>query len=470
MTINKKTIRFFGITLTFLLLLVFITPALAFEPMGGDRVVIEEGQVIDDDLYVSANTFILNGTVKGDLIAFGNTVIIGPKGVVEDDLLAAGQAIVINGKVGDSARIAGAMLQLGNSAQIGGDLLTAGYSTEAQSGSSVGKDVVATGSQAVLSGDIARNLKVYAGGVQLNGRVGGDMLAAVGNPEDIPPVSPITFMPLDPQVSPPPTVKGGLTIGQDAEIGGDLTYTASQDASIPSGVVNGKLTYNEPTLTEAEQAPPPTAGEKALNWFFDFLRKFVALLIIGLLLMWLLPDVVRKSSQLLQSKPLPSFLWGFLFHFLFFFGIFLLIVIVIILASLLGALTLGSLVLTIIAAGAVVVSSLLLAFQISFAYIAKLILAYLIGYLILSKIYKGSAENRFYPVVLGVFLLVLAIAIVELIPVLGGLLVFLVTMFGLGALVLLIWGYVKGTPTELGVENVVSDEPATVIMEETETE
>jgi len=467
MKTKRRIVSISGLLFTFFLALVLITPALAFEPMGGDRVVIEEGQVIDDDLYVSANTFILNGTVKGDLIAFGSTVIIGPKGVVEDDLLAAGQSIVINGKVGDSARIAGAVLLLGNSAEIGGDLLSAGYSTEAQSGSKVGKDAVITGSQAVLSGEISRNLRVYAGGVQLNGSVGGDVEGEVGGPEDMSPVSPLNFMPLDPQVSPPPIIKGGLTIGQDSEIGGDLTYTSTTDAAIPSGVVSGKVTRNEPTPTEAEQTPPPTPEEKALSWFFDFLRDFVALLVIGILLMWLLPDLVRKSSQILQRKPLRSFLWGFLFYFLFFFGIFLLIVIVIILAALLGVLTLGSLVFTVIAAGAVLVSSLLLAFQISFAFIAKVILAYLIGYLILSKIHKGSAEHRFWSVVLGVFFLVLAFALVQLIPALGGLLVFLGTMFGLGALVILGWGYLRGASAELDVETIVSDGPPTVIMDET---
>jgi len=45
--------------------------ARAFDGRSGEKVVIEAGEVIEDDLYVTANEFVLDGTVKGDLIAFG---------------------------------------------------------------------------------------------------------------------------------------------------------------------------------------------------------------------------------------------------------------------------------------------------------------------------------------------------------------------------------------------------------------
>ncbi len=63
-----------ALALLAVLLLGLSSPAQAFTPMAGETVVIEEGQVIEDDLYVSANTFILKGTVKGDLIAVGSLV------------------------------------------------------------------------------------------------------------------------------------------------------------------------------------------------------------------------------------------------------------------------------------------------------------------------------------------------------------------------------------------------------------
>ncbi len=58
---------------------------------------------------------------------------------------------------------------IGETAQIGGDLLAAGFSVETASDSQVGQDVVAAGSMVGLSGEVARNVQVAAGGVYLNG-------------------------------------------------------------------------------------------------------------------------------------------------------------------------------------------------------------------------------------------------------------------------------------------------------------
>ncbi|NOH03260.1 MAG: hypothetical protein HND47_15515 [Chloroflexi bacterium] len=94
-----------------LLALTIATPALAFEGREGDVVVIEADEVIDDDLYVSANEFTLEGTVKGDLFVAGNVITIN--GTVEGDLFAGGNSVIINGTVMDDVRIGGAALKLG---------------------------------------------------------------------------------------------------------------------------------------------------------------------------------------------------------------------------------------------------------------------------------------------------------------------------------------------------------------------
>lgn len=100
--------RFFRILVnSFLLALLALglaTPALAFDGREGDNVVIDASEVINDDLYVGAENFTLEGTVKGDLVVAGAVITIN--GTVEGDLIAAGQAIIINGVIGDDARVA----------------------------------------------------------------------------------------------------------------------------------------------------------------------------------------------------------------------------------------------------------------------------------------------------------------------------------------------------------------------------
>jgi cytoskeletal protein CcmA (bactofilin family) len=154
-------------------------PARAQEGTGGEVVIIERGQVVEDDLYVGANQFVLRGTINGDLYVVGGTITIEPSGVVEGDLGAAGQSIVVNGQVNGDARLAGAALRLGG--QVSEDLIVAGYSLETLEGSSVGDNLTFFGSQAILAGDIAGNVRVAANGVELNGAtIGGDVNAMVG--------------------------------------------------------------------------------------------------------------------------------------------------------------------------------------------------------------------------------------------------------------------------------------------------
>ncbi len=73
----KTIFKFISIfSLITLLALTFATPAYAFDGRSGENVVIKANEVIEDDLYVTANNFVLNGTVKGDLIVFGATITI----------------------------------------------------------------------------------------------------------------------------------------------------------------------------------------------------------------------------------------------------------------------------------------------------------------------------------------------------------------------------------------------------------
>src|SRR4030065_362907 len=141
------------IGLAFFVLLITAFTARAFEGRGGGVVIIEADEVIDDDLYVAANKFTLNGTVEGDLVVAGSTIEIN--GTVEGDLIAAGQSIVVNGTVEDDARMAGYGLTVGG--KVTDDLIVAGFSLEHKSGANLGWHLIFAGYQALLAGDVAEN-------------------------------------------------------------------------------------------------------------------------------------------------------------------------------------------------------------------------------------------------------------------------------------------------------------------------
>jgi hypothetical protein len=422
-----------------LLLLAFLffalaSPAQAYTPMSGEQVTIDEGEVIDDDLYVTANTFTLKGTIKGDLIVLASVVTIAPTGVVEGDLMAAGQGVSVNGQVLDDVRIAGATLVIGQNAVVGDDVLAAGYSLDLQSGSQIQGDTALAGSLVSFSSQVAGDLVAGTAGFQLDGAIAGNAKIAVGSSEDVPRFNPFTFMPKVPGLPAAVTIPGGLTFGPNASVGGNLTYVAPTQVEIPTGVVAGEVAYNAPPPQQKEEvAPPPTEAEIFLKWFIGLVRTLVTLLIIAVLIGFVAPGFLRKSVVLLNSRLWMSLLWGVIGVVGFGFGLFLLGFVVTILMIILGILTLGDLVGTTLMLGLWLGYTLILGYKILTAYVAKIVVSACLGSWLLGKINSPAAEHRIWPAVLGVVILVFLWSI----PILGWLVNLAIILFGLGAVLLL---------------------------------
>ena len=64
----KHVFRGLSTILIVTLLMIFTAvPVLAFDARSGETVSVASGEVVDDDLYVGANTVIIDGTIYGDL-------------------------------------------------------------------------------------------------------------------------------------------------------------------------------------------------------------------------------------------------------------------------------------------------------------------------------------------------------------------------------------------------------------------
>jgi cytoskeletal protein CcmA (bactofilin family) len=411
-----------------LVLFTFAPAALAFEFREGDTVVIGASEVVEDDLYVGAGTFTLDGTVKGDLIVFGGTIEIN--GTVEGDLISAGQTVTVRGTVADDARIAGQVLTLDSEARVGDDVMAAGFSIEGKKGSSVDGDFIYGGYQALLAGDVAQDLTVGVGGLQLSGSIGGDVKAEVGEVEEGPP--PTFFMSFMPNVPAMPSVPMGLTVDEGARIGGKLDYTSASEWSIPAGVVAGAITRHEPEI-EVEEEVVVSPAKRAGEWFLRHLRRLVTLLLVGLLIVWVVPGWTKRVAGALQAKPLPSLGWGVVSIAAFILALLVLLILTIIVAVILGTVTLGGLAGTTAWIGGLTMALLVFFFSIAVTYITKVVVSFLGGRLILARLKPDWADGRIWPLVVGVVLFVIITAI----PVLGWLVNLVVVLLGLGALWLL---------------------------------
>ena len=354
----------FVLTIAFVIVLGLANPVSAYETRTGEIVVIEAGEVVDDDLYITAATFILRGTVKGDLIVMGQTISIEPGSLVEEDFMAGGQSVEIAGTVLDDVRIGGAVLTVTDSGVIGDDLLAASYSLDIAPGSSIGGDVIYAGGQIQHSGNIAGDLVAATGALALKGQVGGDVDAQVGDATGAPPFNPMQFIPNMPLA---PTIPGGFTVGPNAQVSGNLSYTSATVVDIPPNAVQGETTRIEPLLPDevTEDKPTePTTGDKILGWIARLIRNTVSLLLIGLLLALLLPCYIPANAEKLRKSPWPSLGWGILVFFGFFFAIFVVVFIIVILTIIFGLITLGDLALTIMMIGLAVVVILIALFKI----------------------------------------------------------------------------------------------------------
>ena len=425
---GSKLFLLFGVAL--LAALLFAPPAGAIETRSGDDVVIGSDEVVKDDLYVGADNVTVDGTVEGDLVAGGGTIRVN--GTVEGDLIAAGQTVIVNGAVEDDARIAGQALVIGEDARIADDLISGAYSLESKPGSTVGGELIYGGYQALLAGTVDQNVRGGMGALELDGEVGGNVNVGVGGANGEP--TGVQFAP-NPEVT-IPNVEPGLTLTDSARVGGNLNYESSARGDIaPGAEIAGNVNYQKVAADEAAE-PGPTGVTAVL---LDSARRFVTLLLVGLLLVWVAPRLVRGASDTLRGRLLISLGWGVLDFALVAVVALLVVLATVLLALVFGLVTLGGLAAAIIGLGTLAEVLLAVTFLIAIGFLAPVVVSFLGGRMLLGWALPDRAEDRVLPLAVGLILYVLLRAI----PILGVLVAIAVALIGLGALSVWIWMKLK---------------------------
>jgi hypothetical protein len=248
------------------------------------------------------------------------------------------------------------------------------------------------------------------------------------------------FIPNMPSI---PRVPAGLTIGDNASIGGTLTYEAPEEAEIPSDAVSGETEYTQ--VIEATATPKGETGvqkeaestsqrlaKSASDWGKALLRNLMSLLIVGLLVAWLYPRMLSGGGETLKIRPWASLGVGALTGIVFWLAMPLLSFIFAGAIALLGLLSLGGLVLPAILLGSLILLAISLAFLVSSGYFSKLVISQVLGQLILGGFKSPAANHRFWPWLLGLGIFIL----LRSIPYIGWIVNALAVLFGLGAFVL----------------------------------
>lgn len=438
----KRSLIALGLLVAVTLLLT--APVLGADVRTKDVIIIDDD--VDDDLYVACSTLTVNATVHGDLVAVAGEITIN--GVVEGDFWGAGGKLHINGTVADDVRFAGSDLRLGSAAQIGDDVMGAGFGFGAEPGSTVGSDVYVAGYQALLDGEITGDVTAALAGLEISGHIGGDVTAEVAEPDpEFEQWS--VFMRMWSPYMPSRIIGSGLRIAEEAQIDGELAYTSAVTAEIPDEVVGGAIVYQTPVPEEVEppeiEVPEVPAGALTLaavvawfvRWVLGVLRNFVTLLIMGVVVLWLMPKWLKEAVRHWKEKPVHSLGWGVAALLAFFVAVPALLMAMVILDIVLGMLTLGGLVPPITGIMLVLEGAVVVGFSIMAVYVTKIAFGYLIGWLILRHTADDFIDKAMglIPLLIGLAIFVLARSI----PIIGGLFSLAVTVFGLGAIWLVVW-------------------------------
>lgn len=422
--------RFFALFTIILLVLAFVAiiPVQAFQE--DDDGIIEAGEVIDDDVFISAEQVIVDGTVNGNLFANGADIIVN--GTVNGNLLAfgakvkvngaingsiafAGQSMAMNGQVNGSVYAAGASVVLGSQAEITHNLYFTGFSLETQSGSQVGIDVSAQCYQVIITGDIGRNISGHMSAFELHGSVGGNIEITVDSQGS-------TGMKYD-FGGLPSAIPSGIRIADDATVGGEVIYTSTSKQSDQIALPDNQIRFEQ--IEAKEQLTLP---KLFMNRLLDAGRNFVSLLILGALALWLIPIPLQQTSQA-SRKLLPSLGWGILVALVLPITIILAATIIFVAGLLLSVVTLGKLAFLVfmISSSLLVLTIALITLFIFFG--SNLIVAKMVGDWLFKLFLPTYHVHALFPLIVGIFLYVCFASI----PFAGLLVSLVVSLIGTGA-------------------------------------
>ena len=359
--------------LTLVVLILALTPsaAAAADIRQGQDITIATTDTIEDDLYAFGTNVAINGTIHGDLIAAGNFITVD--GSVTGNVIAAGQSVTIRGQVGGSVRAAGNMIVVDG--KVTNDLLAAGNEVTILSNGRVGRDGVIAATNTTVNGQIGRDLQVGGANLKIDGAVGGRVLASIDR----------------------------LQLTDRATVGGSLKYTSKNEAQIANASsVKGSIERQTP---EPGRAPLVT-GQAAL--VVEWLKGLIGLLILGILVVFFFPGFSRRAGEALVRSPWLTLAIGALVLI----GLPILSIVFFAVGALIGGWWIGFVVLALF--------TVVLAVSLPVAAVG-------VGGALL------RIAGRPVPVWLALFIGLVALLLVALVPILGGLVIFCALLFGMGA-------------------------------------
>ncbi|MGF1760979.1 polymer-forming cytoskeletal protein [Photobacterium sagamiensis] len=328
---------------------------------------------VEHDLYTAGRHIEILAEVKGDLVAAGQ--VINVTDTVNGDVIAAAEIINLRAKVLDDVRAAGRRVIV--SGEVGDHMVAAGENVTLESGSRIGSWAWLAGESVRVSGQVGGELKAAARHVIISGEVMGDV----------------------------ELIAEQIEILDGAHLHGDLIWRSEQPPKLgDDAVIDGRI-IERPLPEHMEQD-----GTVPLAAFTFFA---VSLMTTGVVLYLLFPRVTDQAMVMLHSQP-----WLCLGL-----GVMVLITTPLII-MLLFVTTIGS----------------LLALGLLASYLVMILVAVVTGIFAVGDLglrLTGKRETAGKGLLILSFLIaIILLGLLQLIPIVGGVIKLAVVLFGLGGLAL----------------------------------
>ncbi len=375
--------KLFFVSKILLLLAIVIIP-LAPVLAQGKTIYVADGEVINDAYHIRAGDSVeLRGLVLGDIVVAGGTLNIS--GEVKGDIIAAGGNVKVSGPVGGNIRIAGGQVEINGPVEknilvFGGNVIL-GEKSDVQGG------ILAFGGNMELRGHVQKKARIFAGSLTVTGKLDDNLEAYVGD-----------------------DTESFLVIYPTAKIEGDVTYTSLEKMNIHDGAqIKGEVIHKIPkeALIKIKKRKL-ILGLYGIGWLVSKIFSFLSMLVIGFALLIAAPKLFIKMKNEMHKKPLTKMGYGFIY-----------LILIPVIAFLLVFTIIG------IPLSFIIVSLYLICLM-----IVKIFVSYTIGHK-LFEIFDIPNKNKFAVFSFGLVVFILLISI----PFIGWPAKFVLTIWGLGALV-----------------------------------
>lgn len=229
-----------------------------------------ETELVTEDNFKKSDVFLTGEDVTVDYIVDGNLFIMANN-------------VTINSQIGGDAFILADTVTVGEQGYVFSNLFTTAKNVEIKG---VVYDVYACTENMKISGYIYRDLRTIGGTLNIAGIIGRNAYVkmdninfAEGNSED------------------------GTTVTTNGRIVGDLNYTSNKELeNIPEGAIGGEAKFNK---ENSEQA-------NVQEYIMSLGKYVVSVAIIWLLCLWLAPNLLKNTDEILKKRKLAVVGYGIL--------------------------------------------------------------------------------------------------------------------------------------------------------------